>query len=91
MLPSLSYGDGFVAYFGSFLVGEAVKGVDVWLFSTSLVMVSQMWWKMSSSHHMLEQEGRSEANDSIGDRRSTQFLVSRSMRVMAPNLAFTLR
>ena len=29
MLPALSYGDGFVAYFGSFLVGEAVKGVDV--------------------------------------------------------------
>ena len=46
---------------------------------------------MSESHFMLEQEGSSEANAAIGLGFSTEFVVARSIRVIAPKRALTLR
>ena len=59
--------------------------------STILVTLLQMASKMSLSHLMEEQEGKSEANASIGGSFSTLFSFARSIRVMAPNGAFTWR
>ena len=52
-------------------------------------IVLQIWSKMSESHFMEEQEGRKEAKASIGGNFSIEFVFALSMRVIAPNFAFT--